>query len=116
MSRAAQFLDAHPTVCFDLAPHVDMYYDFSRQPEAARQFFIRYQDRIIYGTDLDTRTLARGEGEFMRYVLWLVRSTLEKDGSFASSSGQAFHGLGLPHAVLEKIYHTNFERIYQSCS
>jgi len=116
LERAAHFLDTHPTVCFDTTPHVDMYTDFSRQPEAARQFFIRYQDRILYGTDLDTRTLARGEGEFMRFVLWLVRSTLEVDGSFTNASGRSYHGLGLSPEVLEKIYHTNFERIYQAAA
>ena len=112
LERAARFLDAHPTVCFDLTPHMDMYADFSRQPEAARQFFISYQDRLLYGTDLDTRTLARGQSEFMRFVLWLVRSTLENDGPFTSTNGRSYHGLGLPPPVLEKIYHTNFERIY----
>ena len=60
MERAARFLDAHPSVCFDLAPHVDMYRDFSRDPAAARAFFLRYAERILYGTDMDTRVLARG--------------------------------------------------------
>ncbi len=60
LARAARFLDAHPGVCFDLAPHIGMYHDFSRDPQAARDFFLRYSDRILYGTDMDTRVLARG--------------------------------------------------------
>jgi hypothetical protein len=114
LDRAARFLDAHPTVRFDLAPHIGMYQDFSRQPMEARQFFLRYQDRIIYGTDLDTRTLARGESsrKYMRFIPWLVRSCLEMNGVFTTTSGSSYQGLGLPMEVLEKIYHANFEQVY----
>jgi hypothetical protein len=114
LGRAAQFLKAHPSVCFDLAPHTGMYQDFSRQPVEARQFFLEFQDRILYGTDLDTRTLARGESgrAFMRFIPWLVRSCLETDGEFATDQNSRYHGLGLPDAVLRKIYSANFERIY----
>jgi hypothetical protein len=91
-----------------------MYQDFSRQPVEARQFFLEFQDRILYGTDLDTRTLARGESgrAFMRFIPWLVRSCLETDGEFATDQNSRYHGLGLPDAVLRKIYSANFERIY----
>lgn len=112
LERAGWFLDAHPTVSFDLAPHMDMYRDFSLNPEATRAFFIHYQDRIIYGTDVDTRALERGAQQFMRFIPWLIRSMLENDGPFTTKDGVTYHGLGLPVDVLEKIYHINFERIY----
>lgn len=111
LERAAAFLDRHPSVCFDLAPHVDMYRDFSRQPQAARAFFMRYADRILYGTDSDTRVLVRGESgfAFMRSLPRMIRSFLEVDGPF----GEHGHvGIGLPRAALEQIYHANFERIF----
>jgi predicted TIM-barrel fold metal-dependent hydrolase len=116
LERAGRFLDAHPSICFDLAPHLDMYRDFSRQPEAARAFFLRYQDRLLYGTDTDTRALARGpEGNvFMRSLPLLIRSFLEREGEFSLPDGKSHHGLALPTEALEKIYHANFERIYQS--
>jgi predicted TIM-barrel fold metal-dependent hydrolase len=112
--RAARFFDAHPSVCFDLAPHMDMYRDFSRDPGTARSFFLRYQDRIIYGTDTDTRALARGpEGmRLMQSIPVLIRSFLEMDSEFTSADGTRYHGLGLPRDVLEKIYAANFERLY----
>ena len=114
LARAARFLDAHPGACFDLAPHIGMYHDFSRAPQPARDFFLRYSDRILYGTDMDTRVLARGpEGRaFMRSIPWLMRSFLETPGSF-TINGSEFQGLGLPPRVLEQIYHANFERIYR---
>jgi predicted TIM-barrel fold metal-dependent hydrolase len=114
LERAARFLDTHPIVCFDLAPHMDMYRDFSRAPDAARSFFIRYQDRIIYGTDTDTRALVRGADgyEFMQSIPVLIRSFLEQDDEFTLNGGTQYHGLGLPREVLEKIYAANFERMY----
>ena len=112
LPRAGRFLDAHPSVCFDLAPHMSMYTDFSRSPAETRAFFLRYQDRIVFGTDIDTRALARGAQAFMRYIPWLIRSLLECDGPFTTPAGLVFHGLGLPLDVLEKIYRGNFERLY----
>ncbi len=116
LERAARFLDANPSVCFDLAPHLGMYADFSRQAEAARAFFVRYQDRIIYGTDTDTRTLVRGPDgcRFTRSIPILIRSFLEMDGEFSTPDGVRYHGLGLPQPALAKIYRANFERIYGS--
>ncbi len=115
LERAAGFLDAHPSACFDLAPHLDMYRDFSRNPAAARDFFLRYQERILYGTDTDTRALVRGpEGlRFMQSLPVLIRSFLEQEGEFALPGGERHHGLGLPRQALEKIYATNFERMFQ---
>lgn len=114
LERASRFLDAHPGVCFDITPHTGMYHDFSLRPEEARRFFLRYQDRILYGTDLDTRTLKRGDAAnaFMRSIPFLVRSFLETQGEFALPNGAKYHGLGLPIDVLHKIYHGNFERVF----
>ena len=114
LDRAARFLDAHPSVCFDLTPHPDMYQDFSRSPAKARDFLVHYEDRILYGTDIDTRVLMRGlDGyAFMHSIPWLIRSCLENPGIFMLD-GSEFHGLGLPKPVLEQIYRLNFERIYE---
>lgn len=117
LGRAGQFLDNHPTVSFDLAPHLDMYKDFSQKTEEAIEFFHHYQDRILFGTDTDTRALQRGiDGyRFMRSVPVLIRSFLEKNGEFTLPGGTKYHGLGLPNEILDKIYHANFERIYGLC-
>ena len=116
LERAAHFLDTHPAVCFDLAPHFGMYQDFRCQPGEARDFFLRYQGRIIFGTDTDTRALVRGpQGyRFMQSIPRLIRPFLEWEGAFATPDGAKVHGLNLPDDVLEKIYHANFERLYGS--
>lgn len=114
LTRAVDFLEAHPKVCFDLAPHFAMYRDFSQVPTAARDFFLRYQDRLIYGCDIDTLVLERREDgfTFMLSIPWLIRSFLEREGEFSLPGGEIYHALGLPDYVLHKIYHNNFERLY----
>jgi predicted TIM-barrel fold metal-dependent hydrolase len=114
LPAAADFLAKHPSVSFDLAPHIDMYTDFSENHEAAREFFITHSDRILYGTDLDTRVLKRGpEGrDFMLSLAWLIRNFLETEGTFTHRNGKTYLGLHLPQDVLHKIYYQNFERIY----
>lgn len=114
LPRAAAFLDAHPRVSFDLTPHPNMYRDFSRDPVQARAFLTRYADRILYGTDTDTRVLERGENgmRFMLNMITMIRACLEQQGELALPGFPGLHGLGLDVQVLEKIYSTNFERIY----
>jgi predicted TIM-barrel fold metal-dependent hydrolase len=116
LERARCFLDLHPSVCFDLAPHLDMYRHFSADPAAARAFFLRFQERIIYGSDTDTRALQRGADgfKFIQSLPTLIRSILERDGAFTLDNGTTYHGLSLPRDALEKIYHANFERLYGS--
>ncbi len=116
LERAARFLDAHPSICLDLAPHMDMYVDFSRDTGAARDFFLRYQERIIYGTDLDTRALERGpEGAaLMHFIPQLIRGFLEQRGVLDLPGPTRYRGLGLPYDALDNIYHANFERMFGS--
>ena len=114
LERAAHFLDAHPSVAFDLAPHMDMYTDFSEDPSTVRDFFLAYQERILYGTDTDTRAIERGgDGVgLMRFIPRLIRAFLEQEGELSLPGSTRYRGLGLPRPALEAIYHANFERLF----
>jgi predicted TIM-barrel fold metal-dependent hydrolase len=126
LQRAAEFLDAHPSVCFDLTPGVEMYVNFARDVEAARGFFIQYQDRLVYGTDIGAAAVQRDPSQGLDWDdslgrALIVRRFLETDGPFSAPEGighdlgmdsQGFHGIALPSEALEKIYHANFERLF----
>jgi predicted TIM-barrel fold metal-dependent hydrolase len=122
LERASRFLDAHPNVCLDLTPGSEMYGNFTRTYEAARAFFLQYQDRLIYGTDISTRALSSGEQGWQGSLAlaWLVRANLERDDLFTVPGREAFmpadlegyRGLALPREALDKIYRANFERVY----
>ena len=124
LKRAGTFLDAHPNVCFDLTPGLEMVNNFSRNQDGAREFFIQYQNRLIYGTDITSGDLEAGDQYGMTGSLgkaWVVRCLLETGDRFVPPEEighwlyaplDSFRGLDLPREALEKIYRTNFERIY----
>jgi hypothetical protein len=123
LERAGRFLDAHPTVCFDLTPGIEMYNNLSVTPDASRAFFDQYQDRLVYGTDITSRGLQRGDAGMQRALAtaWLVRSFLERDDVFTVPGERrewlapgldGFCALGLPRETASKIYHENFQRLF----
>jgi predicted TIM-barrel fold metal-dependent hydrolase len=80
-------------------------YDIGRQPRAARDFFVRFQDRILFGKD------SFQPEEYPYY--WRVFETA--DDYFDYYRGyHAFwklYGIDLPDAVLQKVYYRNALRI-----
>ena len=78
-----------------------MLHELGRQPRAARDFFIKYQDRVMFGKD----TWAADE-----YLVYF--RVLETDDEYFDyyRKRHAFwkmYGLGLPDEVLKKIYYKN---------
>ena len=125
LPRLAEYLDRYPNMCIDLTPGIEMYSNLSYTPEEAREFFLRYQDRIVYGTDigakalLDTPELGIEHDESQARV-YVVRTFLESEAEFRlpeergflfGSFDTPFRGISLPTAVLEKIYFKNFLRM-----
>jgi hypothetical protein len=125
LPRLAEYLDRYPNMCIDLTPGIEMYYNLSSTPDAAREFFLKYQDRIVYGTDigakalLDTPELGVELDESQARV-YVVRAFLESEDEFRlpeergflfGSFETPFRGINLLTPVLEKIYYKNFQRI-----
>ncbi len=125
LSEARRLLDTYPSIAFDLTPGVEGYALMSQQIDASRQFFLDYQERLIYGTDIGALPLLDSTAEFElereARQPWLVRSFLETNldipfpkqigvvqGGFAR---QRLRGLALPKTALDKIYRQNFENM-----
>ena len=51
LERLDALMQRHPNVCLDIVSGTEMYWNFGRRPDDWRAFFLKYQDRIIYGTD-----------------------------------------------------------------
>jgi predicted TIM-barrel fold metal-dependent hydrolase len=125
LPRLAEYLNRYPNMCIDLVPGIEMYFNLSADPEASRAFFIQYQDRIFYGTDIGAQALLTAPEASLEFEeSWtrahLVRTFLESEDEFWLPKGEGFlfgeqetpiQGLGLPDEVLEKIYSKNFERM-----
>jgi len=63
LDRLGAMLDKYPNMMVDITPGIEMYEAFSKNIEKTRKFFKKYQDRIIYGTDLGARTTLAGKDE-----------------------------------------------------
>jgi predicted TIM-barrel fold metal-dependent hydrolase len=116
VDRIAQFLKRFPGASVDLAArlsHLEL--QASRDREKVRRFFIDFQDRILYGSDL-SRTSEQTDAEFAEeaHEAWLEDwRFLSGDAELRSGEFEGkFRGLALPRAVLEKIYGGNARRIF----
>jgi uncharacterized protein len=102
LGRLAVDLDAHRNMYVDISART---WDLGRQPKTARAFFIRYQDRILFGTDLSPG---------IKNYISSIR-LFETDDEYFVSPGSARHwrsyGISLPDKVLRKLYNENAKRI-----
>ena len=106
---AAEVMERYPSVSFDLTPGIEMYQNFSKAPEAWREFFIRYADRILLGTDTDEglECVMCDTEKDPAVTVSHIRRFLETDEEFLFW-GRPVRGLMLPEEALKKIYGENF--------
>ncbi len=82
--------------------------ELGRQPRRTREIFLKYSDRIMFGTDEGA-----GEAMYRNYFRWL--ETNDEYFPYAQYPLQGrwmIYGLGLPDEVLEKVYHRNAEELF----
>jgi uncharacterized protein len=98
LKACGKLLDEFPNVSLEVGA---VLYDFGRQPRAAREFFIKYQDRILFGKD------AWAPSEYPYY--WRVFETKDEYFDYYRNY-HAFwklYGMDLPDDVLKKLYYKN---------
>jgi predicted TIM-barrel fold metal-dependent hydrolase len=102
----ARHLDKYPNFAVDTAARMEylMYGD----PAKVRAFLMKYQDRVLYGTDLDMNPDAKIDESVKEW-----KETYVNDWRFFATDetfqveGRKVRGLKLPKEVLQKIYRTN---------
>lgn len=105
LARVGEWLDAYPNMFVDIDARIS---ELGRQPYTARRFFLKYQDRIMFGTD------TRPNREAFRIYYRFLETDDEYFDPAASHHRQGFwmiYGIFLPDEVLEKIYYKNAERL-----
>ena len=101
-----QWLEDYPNLYVELASRIG---ELGRQPYSARRFFIKYADRILFGTD----------GPWPEKRVRLYWRFLESFDEYFPYSEKEFppqgfwniYGVGLPGDVLQRIYNGNAARI-----
>ena len=98
LARLGSLLDSLPNVSTEVGA---VLYDIGRQPRAAHDFFIKYQDRLLFGKD------SFQPEEYPYY--WRVFETTDEYFDYYRDY-HAFwklYGVGLPDEVLKKLYFRN---------
>ncbi len=106
LSQTAEWLDTYPNLVVEFASRIS---ELGRQPYTARDFLMKYQDRIMFGTD--------GPWPADRYAAyWRFLETKDEWFAYSEKSpppqGQwNIFGVYLPDTVLKKIYSDNAARL-----
>ncbi len=125
VDELAKFLDAYPNAVVDLAARMSqVQYQSNSDYSKVRRFFVTYQDRILYGSDLTENPPDAGEraqnppmkaqfaaeaDAFWRSD-WIYLAT--SDTQHIDAIHADIRGLALPKAVVDKIYYSNARRAF----
>ena len=104
LARAAKMLDEFPNVTIEAGA---ILYDLGRQPRAAREFFVKYADRIMFGKD------SFQPNEYPYY--WRVFETADEYFDYYRDY-HAFwklYGMALPDDVLKKVYYKTALKVFK---
>lgn len=116
VDEVAGFLERFPAARVDVAARmVHLEYQATKQRAKVRRFLIRYQDRVLYGSDAaygpddsDAAAVAEVHRDWLADWRFLATADLMHSEDFAA----AFHGLRLPRGVVDKIYRRNAETLF----
>lgn len=106
LAAVSQWLDDHPNLYVEIASRIG---ELGRQPVSARKFLLKYQDRVLFGTD----------GPWPQDRLRLYWRFLETEDEYFPYSEKEFppqgfwniYGVQLPEEVLKKVYQENALKI-----
>jgi predicted TIM-barrel fold metal-dependent hydrolase len=119
LGYVSECLDRYPNMHVETGARIG---ELGRQPRTARRFFDRYQDRILFGTDavphgVQTPQQIFGEALYAIYFRFLETEDEYFDYAPAPTPPQGrwhIYGIGLPEAILRKVYHDNAARLLPS--
>lgn len=98
LARMGKLLDAYPNVYTEIGAVLA---ELGRQPRFAREWFIKYQDRVMFGKDIWSPE------EYHVYFRVLETSDEYFDYYRKRHAFWKMYGLNLPDEVLKKLYYKN---------
>ena len=103
LDRLGIHLDTYPNVMTEIGAVLA---ELGRQPRRARQFFIDYQDRILFGKD------AYKVSEYYTYFRVLETDDEYFDYYRKRHAHWKIYGLALPDSILKKVYYKNALHVF----
>lgn len=113
----SEHLDKYPNMVFDMAHRITLLQHLTQKDrDAVRNFFMKYQDRLVYSTDLQHHPDSDPDA-----VRDLASNTWRQDWEYFVTDNEMintevndtpFRGLKLPKEVIDKVYRLNAEKAY----
>jgi predicted TIM-barrel fold metal-dependent hydrolase len=112
----SEWLARYPNTSVEIGARIG---ELGRQPRAARKFFDRWQDRIMFGTDAVPQGIETPQQIFNDQLYQIYYRFLETEDEYFDYAPARIppqgrwkiYGLGLPEKILRKVYHQNAERV-----
>ena len=98
LSELGRLLDTYPNMYTEIGAVI---HELGRQPKNARQFMIKYQDRVLFGKDIWTTS------EYYTYFRLLETADEYFPYYRRRHAFWRIYGLDLPDEVLKKVYYKN---------
>lgn len=114
----AEWLDRFPNASVDMAARMgDLFYQTRDDHKKVYDFFLKYQDRILYGTDI-----GESGGEDIESFHKRMNETWLRDWEYLVTDNKMtsrlidgeFQGLRLPKEVADKVYSENTKKWYKN--
>ncbi|MFX1281504.1 MAG: amidohydrolase family protein [Promethearchaeota archaeon] len=120
LENLSRWFDSYPNYYIDTSSARWMARELGRYPEKAREFFIKYSDRILFGTDI-VQDRNKPISEYYRTRYFTFQAILEthcRDVPLPfpdpeNNNNTKINGLDLPLDVLKKIYWENAKKFYK---
>lgn len=117
IDELAKRLDKFPNMAVDMAERIcHLQLQSQKDREKVRQFFIKYQDRLLYGTDASIDSASNETKVRERiHAIWLAdwKYFVTNEKMTAPQFDGEFEGLQLPKEIVDKIYFANAARCYR---
>ncbi|HKD04594.1 MAG TPA: amidohydrolase family protein [Bryobacteraceae bacterium] len=115
LAYVSECLDSHPNMHVDIAARIG---ELGRQPRMSRKFFDKCQDRIVFGTDAGPSPATPQQlfGDLLYEIYYRFLETEDEYFDYAPApvppQGRwRIYGIGLPDAILRKVYCDNAARL-----
>ncbi len=119
IDEVAKTLDRFPAYDVEFSARIGhLQYQAITEPEKVRDFMIKYQDRIMYGTDVgvsarNSNYAATAESLVKRWKDHFIWLATDEAVIVDDLDGKSVKGLQLPKEVIDKIYFANAEKFFR---
>ncbi|MDG5766279.1 amidohydrolase family protein [Balneolales bacterium ANBcel1] len=105
LNRLGEMLDNYPNLYADISARFS---EIANIPRFVKKFFIQYQDRLLYGTDL-------GYNSGMYRTTFRILESADEHfyDHDVFQRHWSLNGLNLPDEVLEKVYYKNAKKLFE---